>query len=709
MATSPFRRRPVATRTYGSHRASAAPPTAANSTSTRTSINPTRRTSAHAPKRNAFDADDSSGDSNDEADIVAASLGAKTRARQPAVAPVVAQDVDSTTRGTGASLAHDDAQMADSTPSVAQEPVARAQPARRTRSASTAAASQPQRTATSAGSTVWDETAALSTKPVAAPKRRVSARLASGTDGVGSAGETSAPRPASPAKRRSLAPAAENENEVVSVPHVRATPPKKRARRSEPAPSRTAAATTKDEDDVPAPFDYVPLAERLKLSSLEQPKAELSAPAAAPQLHRTRSSSRLAGTASPPPSPAPASTSATAPPGRPASPLRRTSAAAPPARPASPLRRTTSSSARAPAPTTSSAPAPAPAPAAAPRVQSKPQTAAATAQPPSPAKDLSAIFSRFAPAVAEKGAGGDAREKDTPVVAAAAMKPRMLLKRSHTTGAAGGTADEAADSAAAPASPARRALDRTLSQPTLGSSPLASPARAGAALGASLSFPSLGSPSRAGGGGASPNPFSREASPSPTRPAPRAMMSGPALGSAYRPLAFAAPSAAAFVPAAGPTRTYAGGARTLRRDADEEALFAAPAPSSSASAASSTPSSSALPKLPPSLSHRTRAPGTGVTGAPRQPQQDLSTLRALWGIDAEDALADLEEADSQDRGARVVGGGLLRKQGEGKRWMDEMGWCLEGLREGERSAARARCVCFFTLHRRLVERASGCR
>ncbi|BGP25092.1 hypothetical protein JCM10295v2_004012 [Rhodotorula toruloides] len=174
---------------------------------------------------------------------------------------------------------------------------------------------------------------------------------------------------------------------------------------------------------------------------------------------------------------------------------------------------------------------------------------------------------------------------------------------------------------------------------------------------------------------------------------------GPALGSAYRPVSFAPPAAAAFgllgsAPGgggAGPTRTYAGGARSFRKDTAEEDLLCPPSKSTlsrlatGASASSSSPSSSAIAGLPPSLSRR-------QPRAPPAQRETYASLRFLWGIDAEETLEDEESHDSQDRGAKVVGTGLLRKQGEGKKWMDELGWVMEGLREGgggDKGAARA--------------------
>ncbi|BGP48698.1 hypothetical protein JCM10450v2_004574 [Rhodotorula kratochvilovae] len=680
MGASPFRRRPALARTYGSSH----PSSASASTNTATYG---RRASAHAgrgARAQAKEEESSTEEDGDEVPVAPPKAGKASKASG-----------SGTVNGNGGKGKGQPSTSAQaSAPSTtATAPAPRPSPARRTRSTSSAAGALK---ADAEGSTLWDETAALVARPVA-PKRRASARLAGATAEDGAEELPAAQGMArSPSKRRSEGAPASSigaaESEV-----SRASPPKKR-RLSTPLAART-KQDDMQEDDIPAPFDYVPLAERLKRASPPKPSPPLKPAAAAPApapapipaaqpqpqplLRRTRSSSRLAA-GSPPPTPS-TSTAPPPPPARPASPLRRSTISATSAipRPASPLRRTTSARL----------------PAASPR---KPTNAPAV-RPPSPAKDLSAIFSRFAP----PAAGPSAAQEADP-----AARPRMLLKRSQSSGGAAagsnggaglraemlsrkrGTGEvlEEQDEEAVSGSPTRPrtlALDRSLSYPTLPSSPLSSPgpgARSPArpALGASLSFPALsGSPSRGG----VPNPFSREASPSPARPAgPAPLGAGTAaLGSAYRPVAFAPP--AANFAAAGPTRTYAGGARTLRRDVAEEALFAAPS-SSASSSASASAGAAALPSLPPSLSRRTRPA--------QKPEQDLSTLRALWGIDAEDALADSEEADSQDRGARVVGGGLLRKQGEGKRWMDEIGWCLEGLRAGERGAVRASALDLLT-------------
>lgn len=92
---------------------------------------------------------------------------------------------------------------------------------------------------------------------------------------------------------------------------------------------------------------------------------------------------------------------------------------------------------------------------------------------------------------------------------------------------------------------------------------------------------------------------------------------------------------------------------------------------------------------------------SSMVAAPPPPRRETyASLRLLWGIDAEENLDADEDQDSQDRGAKVVGSGTLRKQGEGKRWMDELGWMCDGLRAGggggegggDRGAARASAI-----------------
>jgi hypothetical protein len=99
----------------------------------------------------------------------------------------------------------------------------------------------------------------------------------------------------------------------------------------------------------------------------------------------------------------------------------------------------------------------------------------------------------------------------------------------------------------------------------------------------------------------------------------------------------------------------------------------------------STSSSSHLPILPPSITQR-------IT-KPTLPQESYAQLREKWGVAAEEELDEDEEQESQERGARVMGTGILRAQGEGKRWSDEIGWTLDGLKEGKGgSGARSRFV-----------------
>ncbi|GJN90944.1 hypothetical protein Rhopal_003958-T1 [Rhodotorula paludigena] len=395
-----------------------------------------------------------------------------------------------------------------------------------------------------------------------------------------------------------------------------------------------------DDDEIPAPFDYVPLAERVQLSS---PHKTTPSPASAPDAPRTSTediddlpesrfrplagltrASRAAAAAA---ASADSSASLAKPANAAASTLAPNKASPAPTR--SPAKRTRSTTAASPA---AKLPAPSPAPATAKPVR-----------PPSPAKDLSAIFSRFSAAPAE----GPKQDGCTG------------LRRSSSSSTAVTAAAAAATAASATGGGLRAGMLRR---------------RRGAQEPAAIEA------ERGGGAGGM----------------------GPAIGSSYRPMPFA-PPAPAFGTGlgAGGTRTYAGGARTLRRDVEEEAFLrpaAEAAPPSSASTSSAP--EHRLPSLPPSLSRRTlgsRISSTNTAGAAPPPaaRETYASLRQRWGIDAEESLVDSEEHDSQDRGARVVGGGVLRKQGEGKRWNDELGWVLEGLRagaEGDRSAARASAI-----------------
>lgn len=135
----------------------------------------------------------------------------------------------------------------------------------------------------------------------------------------------------------------------------------------------------------------------------------------------------------------------------------------------------------------------------------------------------------------------------------------------------------------------------------------------------------------------------------------------------------------------GITRTYAGGGRTLRQADPKDATDV---------------SDAALLQSPSKATARfglAEGEAGAAKAAPVPRRETYASLRLLWGIDAEETLDADEEQDSQDRGARVVGSGILRKQGQGKRWMDELGWMCDGLRagagqqdgNGDRGAARA--------------------
>ncbi|BGP08555.1 hypothetical protein JCM10049v2_004402 [Rhodotorula toruloides] len=548
--------------------------------------------------------------------------------------------------------------------------------------------------------TVWDEQEVAKTRPSVGGTKRRSGGRANGASVPPPPLESSTTQPAtrSPSKQLARPPTPSRRSSSrlsTSIPTTTAAaadegtaspPPRKRPRTSAPAlaqPTTTSRPKENEEevDDIPEPFDYVPLAERLKKEVGEKKarKPALPATKAAAAVQRPPPRTSKSGRAV---KMEDVATVADAPAPSPAAKVSVPSPARPPARPRTPL---------APSISRSSATAPAPKPTPPPR-------------PASPAKDLSALFSRFAPPTG-------------PVAAETGKSPqRMGLNRTQSLGGVVGSLkaghgqrrvavedvleEEVADAGGSvPPSPSRTKLDRSYSQPNFPSSPLGSPTRSPSRppVSASQSFPHFGSPSARE---ASPSPLSRPASPARLNSKSNNIFgAGPALGSAYRPVSFAPPSAAAFgllgsAPGgggAGPTRTYAGGARSFRKDTAEEDLLSPPSKSTlsrlatGASASSSSPSSSTIAGLPPSLSRR------NPRGPPPQ-RETYASLRVLWGIDAEETLEDEELHDSQDRGAKVVGTGLLRKQGEGKRWMDELGWVMEGLREGgegDKGAARA--------------------
>lgn len=227
-----------------------------------------------------------------------------------------------------------------------------------------------------------------------------------------------------------------------------------------------------------------------------------------------------------------------------------------------------------------------------------------------------------------------------------------------------------------PVRPTRTPLDRSASQPTLSSphsspnskSPFHSPRRN--ALGATSSLPDAISPQRAQN--ASPSPLKN------TQDSSDLFVPPPSIGSAYRPVSFSATSST--LADNGRNRTY-GGARSIRVESDNHAPFSREGEdkSSKTSTALETggliANSPQLPSLPPSIQQRIPRP----TAA----RETYAQLKDKWGVSAEQELDEDEEQESQDRGARVVGTGILRAQGEGKRWSDEMGWTLDGLRDGK--------------------------
>lgn len=154
----------------------------------------------------------------------------------------------------------------------------------------------------------------------------------------------------------------------------------------------------------------------------------------------------------------------------------------------------------------------------------------------------------------------------------------------------------------------------------------------------------------------------------------------------------------------GPTRTYASGRRTVRAPVEPAEEGGGGGGEAFASARTAT-TSRMLATVPgssrPQSGDASTLKASSMVGvaAPPPRRETYASLRLLWGIDAEENLDADEDQDSQDRGAKVVGSGTLRRQGEGKRWMDELGWMCDGLRAGgggegggDRGAARASAI-----------------
>ncbi|GAA5939647.1 hypothetical protein JCM10213_009150 [Rhodosporidiobolus nylandii] len=707
--SSPFARRPALTKTYGSRRTSNGP--AHSTTAPRRSTGPSIL--LDSSDEQTSDDDQPEDKSRNSAEGKAAQQDGQQKRQQqrekreverrsPSPAPAAAKATGNKAYGR-AGASQKPVQAAQSRPTAG----------RRTRSSILPA--QEEDGQEKEASTVWDETTMLQAKPARAT-HRTSARL----PGNGKAGpaappafspskpssSAARPRPAnidttSPApSKRPPEPLSSPLTELDSDSDVEPSspPPKrKRPRLSAPgAPAVSGAGKDKgkqkqveqeDHDEVPPPFDFVPLEERIAKASPPKPRGPVVPPAAS----LSHTASALA-------------------PAKAEVPLVKPVARRPsPPQPAASLPETTAVFAAAPSAPVANPARPAPRP------------------PPSPAKDLSALFSRFS------STAPSAPSSASTSIHAPQQPHRVGLKRSASSADAGAggvvgrmkagrrpTADErvaeededrlSAGRQSLFPSPARSsvALDRSRSHPVIPSSPLNSAApspRAGSPF-RSPSRPPLGGAASFGGFSAFDR-LERGGSPSPSRPAvnrapssalfPSYGYAAPAVGSAYRPIAFSGPPAGLLGTGAGagpggPTRTYAAG-RTLKRDVDEEKLLTAPggARAGLASALSSSPhpSSSALLGLPPSL----RRP---LLPAPGPPRETYAALRARWGIDAEETLDADEEEGSQERGARVEGGGTLRKRGEGKRWGDEVGFLLEGLQrggeEGDEGAARSSAI-----------------
>ncbi|GAA5857709.1 hypothetical protein JCM1840_000876 [Sporobolomyces johnsonii] len=643
MPSSPFKRRPTLSKTYGkrpSSTSASASPAPARSTATR-------------PDKSALaallaDSSDEGSDEAVEAQLIGRRVddgGTKDKGKARAVQR---RDECATDK---AETAQDGGKPTRGVKAVGASVVSSLAGKRRSSTRGAGPAAGPDE-ATAVDSTVWDEPTAISSRPQAPPPatRTRSSRRQS-TAAAAEPSQLEELKTASPPKRTRIsrsptkaAPALAAEDEPLSDPPS-PPPRRKRARRSvEPntsAQSKRAGPSLdkKDDDDVPPPFDYVPLKARLRSSP-----SKASSPVPSP------------------PKPHP--------PSRPTSSTMSRSLSSSPRSAALPTIQTTHPSSSSPA---------------RPRTPNRIGSATLPARPVSPAKDLAALFSRFSGSRAEKDKDASGDESSGSL--------SVGLKRTTSAGGGGvvaalgarkGAGERAeedrnsrAGTPASPSRPTRIAFDRSISQPIIPTSPLSphpsSPAAGSPfrrALDGTTSFPSI-----------SPLPFTTTGSrsPSPHKPA----QSLPALGTAYRPVSFGLGANGAE----SRTRTY-GGARSFRRDVAEEALLAHPAAASSSRALPSNlnlSSSPRLPSLPPSVSHR--IPG------PSAPRETYSQLREKWGVAAEEELDEDEASQSTERGAKVVGTGILRAQGEGKRWGDEMGWVLEGLREGKGgSGARSSAI-----------------
>ncbi|GAA5880310.1 hypothetical protein JCM16303_003891 [Sporobolomyces ruberrimus] len=518
---------------------------------------------------------------------------------------------------------------------------------------------------TKGDSTVWDESAALATRPTTMSRRTISTKrtsLEGGTATLSKNGTTGSPetaKVAAPTSQRRTSPRKSTQLSDTSVstldplaptrtasssplsslderdvPSDPPSPPSKRRKRVVPI-KRKAEDTTED-DTIPPPFDYVPPLRRTRSSPTKpHSPSENSSKERLPSLKASATSK--------------------------AAPLIRTILPSS----SSPTKPATRSSPRPISPLPSNV-----------NALKADSSSSRMVRPPSPAaRDLSSLFSSFAKP--EKATTSDLSGDEST-----ASTTREGLKRATSGGIVASLAAKRAaeqggvdrlNRAVTPVSPdrhLRNPLERSISQPLL-SSPLSSPNRVAAlrspqrpVLAATSSLPDVLSPQRAVRASASPLKSGND------------LFQPPAIGSMYRPVSFSATASTSSFVDNGRTRTY-GGARSFRPDLDDP--FAPPAPVRAPTPSTqreSTSSSLGLPSLPPSISQR-------LPKSTSASKESYAQLREKWGVAAEEELDEDEELESQERGARVVGTGILRAQGEGKRWSDEIGWTLDGLRDGK--------------------------
>ncbi|GAA5925256.1 uncharacterized protein JCM15063_004972 [Sporobolomyces koalae] len=668
MTTSPFKRRPTVGRTYGKR--SSLP-----STSRRTPASE-QTDSRSAVSKLLLDSSDDDASGNSEEDVVAALMARNPKGPKQPHPRTIAGDVQ------GDSGARNGSSRKNTTledPSETNRPLTR----RRSSRKGVVAKSAEEDT------TLWDETTAMAAASNKSTSRNAIRDTASTrTSARRESSPLSSLDEASPSKRPRLARTASRSltssdaqistdttvSRTASIESAPTSPPgRKRLRKSSVSATRSAKNTAQPsaedmhEQGVPAPLDHVP-----------------------PVASR-RSSPRKARESVP----------------------RVADSSVPPANDAfAPIIRTTLPSSSSPAKSQNqlSAQSKSPVPASSRPIRSTPGSAQRK-PPPSPAKDLSLLFSSFSKpgndlsgdeSSSSSYRGGLKRASSGGIVAGLAAKRTGDRSGSVTPKMPGSPgmsfmaenvcvehSDRSLLATASPVRPARTPLDRSASQPLLSSplspakslvSPNVSPRRP--AFSSTHSLPMLMSPTKSRSGSASPSklsPFARGDSPT---------YEPPAIGSVYRPVSFtdSGLGASAHIDT-GRTRTY-GGARSFRQERDDDH----PSQSHKTDEASTLDVSESATSLP----QRSTLSMSLLTGRVRpaaKPRETYSQLREKWGVAAEEELDEDEQHESQERGARVIGTGILRAQGEGKRWSDEMGWTLEGLGEGKGgSAARSSAI-----------------